>query len=486
MRSIGQDNGRWKNWARLVVLSLMVGAGTCAMPSWGQTPDNERTTLQHLSKAFTAIAESATPGVVFIEIERLGVPFAFNNPFDLFGEEFFERFFGRRFSERRPSRQFRQTGQGSGCIISADGYILTNHHVVGDAERITVSLVDGRKFIAKMIGTDPQSDVAVIKIDGTGLPVLPLGDSDTLKAGEWVMAIGNPFGLTHTVTVGIVSATGRSRLGIADYEDFIQTDASINPGNSGGPLLNITGQVVGINTAIFTRSGGYMGIGFAIPINMARAIQEQLVLTGKVVRGFLGVVIQDVTEDLAESFALPGPGGALLAEVLTASPAARAGLQPGDVIVAFNGTTVQDGEQLRHMVARSTPGTLVTVALIRNGESQNITVTIEELPPEPMTGEPEIAEQAQLGLAVQDLTDELAEQFGYKMNTGVVIAQVEPDSPADRAGLRPSMLIHQANRQPISNVREFQQALAKLDSIKRVLFLVQDEQASRFVVLRLD
>jgi serine protease Do len=244
--------------------------------------------------------------------------------------------------------------------------------------------------------------------------------------------------------------------------------------------------VVGINTAIFTRSGGYMGIGFAIPINMARAIQEQLVTTGRVVRGFLGVVIQDVTEDLAESFALPGPGGALLAEVVAASPAAKAGLQPGDVFVAFNRTTVQDGEQLRYLVAQSPPGTLVTVTLIRNGEPQDITVTIEELPPESLAREAEIAEQAQLGLVVQDMTDELAEQFGYNMNTGVVIAQVEPDSPADRAGLRSSMLVRQANRQPISNVRDFQQALAKLDSIKRVLLLVQDEQASRFVVLHLD
>ena len=245
--------------------------------------NSDLTILERTSKAFTRIAKKVNPAVVFIQVEKTiktgqgGSPFGFNDPFDLFNDDFFRRFFGHRFPDRGP-RAYKQMGLGSGFIISQDGYILTNNHVVGDADKITVRLNDGREFKAKTIGTDPNSDVALIKIDGSkNLPVLPLGDSDALEVGEWVMAIGNPFGLSHTLTVGVVSAKGRNSVGINDYEDFIQTDAAINPGNSGGPLINMKGEAIGINTAIYSKSGGYMGIGFAIPINMVKVIKKQLI-----------------------------------------------------------------------------------------------------------------------------------------------------------------------------------------------------------------
>jgi len=277
-------------------------------------------------------------------------------------------------------RKFQQRGQGSGFIISKDGYILINNHVVGDADLIKVKLSDGREFKAKVIGTDPQSDVAVIKIDATNLPVLRLGDSDKLEVGEWVIAIGNPFGLSQTVTVGVVSAKGRSRIGINDYEDFIQTDAAINPGNSGGPLVNIHGEAVGMNTAIFSRSGGYMGIGFAIPINMAKAIKDQLLKKGKVTRGWLGVVIQDIDEELAKSFGLEKTEGVLIAEVSEGSPAEKAGLKQGDIILRLNGKKVDDLGELRNKIALTAPGTKVKLEVLRENKRRTIQVTIGEQP----------------------------------------------------------------------------------------------------------
>jgi len=271
--------------------------------------------LARTSQAIAEIVREAMPAVVFVQVEKTVEQrssfFGGQNPFS--NDPFFQRFFGPQFRQR--PRKFKQRGQGSGFIMSKDGYILTNNHVVGDADSISVKLADGRKFKAKVIGKDPQSDVAVIKIKASGLPVLPLGNSDALQVGEWVIAIGNPFGLTQTVTVGVVSAKGRSRLGISDYEDYIQTDAAINPGNSGGPLINIHGEAVGINSAIFSRSGGYMGIGFAVPINMAKAVKNQLIKNGKVVRGWLGVVIQEIDEDLAKSFGLKKTEGVLISEV---------------------------------------------------------------------------------------------------------------------------------------------------------------------------
>jgi serine protease Do len=475
------------NWSKPLILGLGVAIFALLLHGWVQAREQNQDipALQHLSTAFTQVAKQALPAVVFIQVEKTietsQGPFEFNDPFDLFNDEFFRRFFGRRFP--RPQRKYRQMGLGSGFIISRDGYILTNHHVVGDADRIKVKLADGREVKAKLIGTDPKSDVAVIKIKGDDLPVLPLGDSDALEVGEWVIAIGNPFGLTHTITVGVVSAKGRSGMGIEDYEDFIQTDAAINPGNSGGPLINLRGEVIGINTAIFSRSGGYMGIGFAIPINMVKAIEQQLIATGKVTRGYLGVHIQNLTDDLAKSFGLENTEGVLIADVAKDSPASKAGIKTGDVIVVFDGKPVKNVQQLRNMVALTLPGTQVQVVVVRDREKRELTVTIGELAEEQVASVEGSGLLEKLGFAVQDLTPELAQQFGYEEGGGVLVSQVEAGSPAAMVGIRPGTLIRQVNRQPVHNTEEFMQALAKSEETKRVLFLLQDRRGTRFVAL---
>ena len=347
---------------------VVVASTFPTLPAWAAEPEEDVKTLRSLSKAFTRVAQKALPAVVFIKVERgesAGRGSSeFNNPFDLFGEEFFERFFGRRQPGRQPKQPW-EMGQGSGFVVSKDGYILTNHHVVGEAERIIVGFSDGRELPAKTIGTDPKSDVAVIKIDGKNFPVLALGDSDALEVGEWVMALGNPFGLSHTITVGVVSAKGRSQVGIVDYEDFIQTNAAINPGNSGGPLINLNGEVVGINTAIFSRSGGYMGIGFAIPVNMAKSIERQLVSSGKVTRGYMGVRIQELTDDLAKSFGVEMTAGVLIAEVSKGAAAEKAGLKTGDVVISFDGKPVRAPGQFRNAVALVSPGTTIPIVVMR-------------------------------------------------------------------------------------------------------------------------
>ena len=440
-----------------------------------------------LSKAFAAVAKKAGPAVVFVQVEKVVVrrgpafePFPFGSPFDFFGDEFFERFFGRRFP-----RKYRQMGAGSGFIISKDGYIITNNHVVADADKVKVKLADGREFNAKIVGTDPASDVAVLKIDADNLPVLPLGDSDKIEVGEWVLAIGNPFGLTQTVTVGVISAKGRSGVGITDYEDFIQTDAAINPGNSGGPLVNLRGEAIGMNTAIFTRSGGYMGIGFAIPINMVKIITEQLIKTGKVTRGWLGVVIQELNEDLAKSFGLEKPEGALVTEVAENSPAEKAGLKPGDIIVEYNGKPVKNVAELRTMVALTPPGTKVKLVVVRKGKRKTLEVTIGNQPQSLalLTGQDEFLKK--LGLEVQPLTPELAEQFGYGVKEGVIITGVAPGSPAAMAGLRPGMLVEEVNHQKVRTLKDFARALAQSKKTGRVLFLVRDREFRRYVAIRL-
>ena len=440
-----------------------------------------------LSKAFAAVAKKAGPAVVFVQVEKVVVkrgpafePFPFGSPFDFFGDEFFERFFGRRFP-----RKYRQMGAGSGFIISKDGYIITNNHVVADADKVKVKLADGREFNAKIVGTDPASDVAVLKIEAENLPVLPLGDSDKIEVGEWVLAIGNPFGLTQTVTVGVISAKGRSGVGITDYEDFIQTDAAINPGNSGGPLVNLRGEAIGMNTAIFTRSGGYMGIGFAIPINMVKIITEQLIKTGKVTRGWLGVVIQELNEDLAKSFGLEKPEGALVTEVAENSPAERAGLKPGDVIVEYNGKPVKNVAELRTMVALTPPGTKVKLVVVRKGKRKTLEVTIGNQPQSLalLTGQDEFLKK--LGLEVQPLTPELAEQFGYGVKEGVIITGVAPGSPAAMAGLRPGMLVEEVNHQKVRTLKDFARALVQSKKTGRVLFLVRDREFRRYVAIRL-
>ncbi len=459
------------------------------------TEDDNIALLDRSAKAFSSVVKKAGPAVVYIGVEKTAKGFGSQGqgqvPPELFNDPFFQRFFGPQFQHPNVKpRQFKQRGAGSGFIISSDGMILTNNHVVEDADTIKVRLADEREFTAKVIGTDPQSDVALIKIDGKDLPVLPLGNSDKLEVGEWVIAIGSPFELSQTVTVGVVSAKGRSKIGINDYENFIQTDAAINPGNSGGPLLNIHGEAVGINTAIFSRSGGYMGIGFAIPVNMAKNIQKQLQENGRVTRGWLGVVIQDVNEDLAQSFDLDKAEGILVAEVADNSPAAKAGLQQGDVILSLNGTQLEDVANLRNRIAMIQPKTKVTLQLIRDGRKKSIDVVIGEQPSDfsrtamGHAGPTKGSLLDKMGLTLQDLTPELADQFGYTREQGVLIAQVSPDSPAARVGLKPGQLIEEVNKVRIHNLAQLKKALAKARNPKQILLRVRADEFSQYVVLR--
>jgi len=340
-------------------------------------------TLEETGRAFKSIAKEALPAVVFIDVES-----TVEVPSSHFEHPLFEQFFGRGWQGESRQREYSQQGQGSGFIISKEGYILTNSHVVNDADRITVTLGDGRKFKATLVGADPKSEVALIQIeDAKDLPVVELGDSDELAVGEWVLAAGNPFGLSQTVTAGIVSALGRDETGIAEYGNFIQTDAAINPGNSGGPLLDIQGKVVGINTAIVTRSGGYMGIGFAIPINQAVAIKEQLIAHGHVSRSVLGVYIQNVDEDLAESFGMEGMEGILISEVMPDSAAEEAGLQGGDIVMAYDGVPVSRVGAFRNRVAATPPYSEVTLKIFRDGEVLDVMVTTRPM------DEPQVAQE---------------------------------------------------------------------------------------------
>ena len=447
--------------------------------------------LRQSGKAFSFVAKKVSPAVVFIQVEKTvkNQQSMRNSPFD---DDFFKHFFGPSFPGqqrqfRAPQQQQRKIGQGSGFIISKDGYILTNNHVVGGADKVTVKLEDGREFSAKTIGTDPHTDVAVIKIDAKNLPVVPLGDSDKLEVGEWVVAIGNPFGLSHTLTVGVVSAKGRSRVGLADYENFIQTDAAINPGNSGGPLVDLDGKVIGMNTAIFSRSGGYMGIGFAIPINMIKAVKEQLVLTGHVVRGYLGIIIQEMTPKLAKSFGLDVHKGILVAQVSKNSPAEKAGIKQGDVIVEFDGKKVEKVSPFRNKVALKKPGSKQKITLLRNGKRKIIFIIIGELSKEELSASGETTQNLnKLGLTVQTLTPDLAKQLGLQNEKGVLVTRVTPDTVAAIAGIKAGAVILEVNRKPVSSAGEFKKRVAKSLKTGSVLLLIKEGQYSRFVVLTID
>ena len=474
-----------------IILTFILAFGLVNLHMAGAAEDENIALLDKSAKAFAAVVKKAAPAVVNVRVEKSVMSGSNQTPFDFFNDPFFERFFGPQFKhppqEQQP-HEYKQQGAGSGIIISSDGLILTNNHVVGDADTITVRLADEREFEGKMVGTDPQSDVALIRIDAKDLPVLPLGDSDKLEVGEWVIAIGSPFELNQTVTVGVVSAKGRNRMGISDYENFIQTDAAINPGNSGGPLLNIHGEVIGINTAIFSRSGGYMGIGFAIPINMAKAIKQQLLEKGKVTRGWLGVVIQDITKDLAKSFDLEDTKGVLISEVSENSPAAKAGLKPGDVIIELQGIPMPNVSILRNKVAMIAPGTKAKITVIREGKKKELEVTIGEQPADFAKmgpgGGTENTPLGKMGLTLQNLTEELASQFGYEVNQGVLVADVAQGSPAAEAGMKAGQLIEEVNKQRVHNLDELQKAIAASDDHTKVLLRVRAGNFSQYIVLR--
>ena len=455
-------------------------------PAWASTQADDVAAIEKASQAFTRVAKAAIPTVVFIQVEQTVItsatPFNYNNPFELFEDDMFRRFFGHRFPKMNPSKKYRQTGWGSGFIISKEGHILTNHHVVGEADKIEVRLKDGRAFEAEIVGTDPKSDVALIKAKGAdNLPVLPLGNSEDLEIGEWVMAIGNPFGLSHTLTVGVVSAKGRTSIGITDYEDFIQTDAAINPGNSGGPLINLRGEAVGINSAIFTRSGGYMGIGFAIPIDMVKTIKAQLITHGKVERGYLGIGVQELTQELASYFNLESTEGVIIANIEEDSPAEKYGLKRGDILLEIDGKPVKSVGHYRNIIALSIPGAEIDLKIIRNGELQSFQVTLGSL--SEAENESFVSKDVigKIGFLIQDLTDDLTAQFGYEDIEGVLISNVQSGSPAAMAGLRPGMLIIEVNRISVSNVAEFNKAFQLSKKSKKLLLLVRDRNFFRYI-----
>jgi len=480
-----------KPWGYLWAL-LAVAAATAlviqAPPALGADKNKSLSALNALSDAFTQVSEQASPAVVYIEVEkevkRGRMPQGFRG--NGFPGDFFERFFGQPMPSqpRVPEGKREPYGQGSGFVITPDGYIVTNNHVVSEADGIRVKLKDGRELEAEVVGSDPQTEIALIKVDADGLPTLPLGDSDELKVGEWVLAIGNPFGLTDTVTAGIVSARGRGNVGITDYADFIQTDAAINPGNSGGPLVNLHGEVVGLNTAIYSRSGGYMGIGFAIPVNMVKFVKDQLIENGSITRGFLGVLIQNLTPDLAESFGLEDGIGILIGEVSEDSPASKGGLESGDVIVKFEGQPVEEVGSFRSRIASTPPGEKVRLEIIRDGKRITKRVEIGTLDEQSaVVKSTPSGTQMKMGLTVQNLTDEIAARLGYDEETGVVVTEVENGSAAAAAGLKPGVLIKEVNRKPVQNTREFTKAMKDADPDKPVLLLVQDGEYSRFVAL---
>ena len=471
--------------ALFVLILLLI---PIAAPIWAQ--DNlqkDIELLQRASKARAAIVKEIRKSVVNISVEKKVSSGESDAP-DLFNDPFFRRFFQPRLpNQPGQPREFKQRGLGSGVIVSKDGYILTNSHVAGDADKILVKLPDGRELDAKLVGTDPATDVAVLQVKADNLPFAKLGNSDELDVGETVIAIGNPFGLEQTVTSGIVSAKGRSGVGVSDYEDFIQTDASINPGNSGGPLINLEGEVIGINTAIFSRSGGNMGIGFAIPINMTRAVMNALIENGKVTRGFLGVVIQDVTQELADALGVQPGSGVLISSVGPDSPAAQAGIKQGDLIVSFNDKEVKTSNQLRNTVAGIAPGAKVPVALVREGKTIKLAVQVGEQPANLRAAfreEGEAAPQGTLGMMLEPLNPATAQQLGYVGLNGLVVTQVEPESPAALAGLRQGALVLEANRKPMRTPADFERAVQETGSGKSLLLLVRLGDVSRFLVIK--
>jgi len=448
-----------------------------AGPVFQVTRSEPLVNVSALAEGFRPVVKKALPAVVNISTTKI-VRTRPAGPFPFFDDPFFRDFFG--FGWDFVPRERRETSLGSGVIVSSDGYILTNDHVISGATEIIVSLADKRELKAKVVGSDPKTDIAVLKVEEKNLPTLPLGDSSKVEVGDIVLAMGNPFGIGQTVTMGIVSATGRGGLGIETYEDFIQTDAAINPGNSGGPLVNMRGEVIGINTAIISRSGGYQGIGFAVPINMAREVMEQIIKKGRVVRGWLGVTIQPVTSQVAQALGLKEAKGALVADVQKDSPADKAGLKTGDIIQAVNNKEIEDSRDLQLTIARMAPGTTVTLKVLRDGKPITVTATLGEYPEEKR----EVAfapgeEREALGLDVQDLTPQIARQLGLPPNTfGVVVTAVAPGSAAEDAGLRRGDVIQEVNRQPVQNERAFWQAVRRAG--KRPLLLLVNRGGSTF------
>jgi serine protease Do len=480
---------RW--WAAPVVLvallalvTLVPGQGLTNAPKLWTERTSQAPGPTTIAPNWVEIAKTTMPAVVNITT-KVGTE---RGPRGMqqVPEEFREFF--RRFG--LPQERFQQPpmqGRGSGFIINKDGHILTNNHVIDNAEEVQVKVSDGREFKAKVIGKDPKTDIALIKIDdGRDLPVIPLGESDKLEVGEPVMAIGNPFGLEQTVTTGIVSAKGRV-IGGGPYDDFIQTDASVNPGNSGGPLVNARGEAVGITTAIFSRTGGSIGIGFAVPVNMAKFVATQLAQHGRVERGWLGVSIQPMTAELARTFGVSGSDGALVSSVFEGSPAEKAGLRPGDIITEFDGQAIGKTTELSRVVAATPVGKKVTLKVIRDGKTVSLGTTVARMSdkePVELAAEESSQKSGRLGLAVEPLTPEVARELRTTEKYGLVVREVEQGSPADEAGIRRGDLITEVNRQPVRSVDDLRQAVERTKSGQTALLRVHRDGSAMYLTLK--
>ena len=463
------------------LIFLLIGTFILVGQSWNcQAASQPLRVAEDLGTAFVEVARKVLPSVVSIRSERtvtvspgegFGKDFFKGTPF----EDFFKGFGGP------PSKQ-KQRGEGSGVIVDSRGYILTNYHVVGEAEKITVRLYDGREFKGTIQGVDPKTDLAVIHVEADNLPAAVLGDSDRIQVGEWAIAIGSPFGLQETVTVGVISAKGRSGLGTGTYEDFIQTDASINPGNSGGPLVNIRGEVIGINAMIIQPG---QGIGFAIPINLAKTIMTQLITHRKVIRPWVGIGLQDLSEDLVKSFNLKEREGVLINQVFEGSPAEKAGLKPGDIVTDVDGTKVKSSQELVKEVLKKAVGQEIRLGIIREGNRLEISLTTAQMPDEPRRQKASEEEKKEwFGLRVRELTPEAAKELGLRRVEGVLIERVEPGSPAQDVGLRAGDVILEVNRQRIRTEEEYRKAMEKVVPEKGALLLVSRGGSTFFVSLR--
>lgn len=467
---------------RWMIVFLGAFALATALPTEGP---KGTTLLEQISEAIAELAEQSKPAAVSIKCIIAGGEGDFSNPYDMFGDDLFRRFFGPQF----PQQQQQQVAGGSGFIVSPDGFIVTNNHVIKDATSVTVMLNDGREFGAVVKGSDARTDLAVLKIEADDLPYLVFGDSDSLRAGDMVFAVGNPFGLEGTITQGIVSAKGRQDLGIATYEDFIQTDAAINPGNSGGPLLNARGEVIGVNTAIFSRSGGYMGIGLAIPSKMVQPVISQIMEKGTVKRGYLGIILQPVDKELCDALNLDKAEGVLISDVVKDSPAGKAGLKQGDIILQYNGKMVKNINKFRHDIAMMVPGTKIELKILRNLKPQTITVELGTQ----TDGEAISADLTQkLGIELENLTPEIAGKLGYSSDVaGVVISKVKQGSAAAMAGLRPGFLITGValdwnNQKAVKNIGDFDAALDQLGDKKYIILIVRHQNFQRYYTLKLN
>jgi Do/DeqQ family serine protease len=460
-------------------------AVAAASPITASPPVERTATDQPAPGSYANVVRSAAPAVVTVRVEKrasfvpTGVPQLPDDPM-------FREFFGRRFqAPRRPPRTPRQSGLGSGVIATADGYILTNNHVVEGAERVRVELTDRRTLDAKVVGTDAASDLALLKVEATGLPTMPMGDSSRVNVGDIVLAIGNPLNVGQTVTMGIISAKGRATgVGDGSFEDFLQTDAPINQGNSGGALVSTTGELVGINSQILTPTGGNIGLGFAIPSNMARNVMDQLRTDGKVVRGRLGVLIQNVTADMAASLKLSDVSGALVSSVEPGSAAEKAGLRQGDVIVGIAGEKLADNNALRNRIAGTRPGTSIALDILRDGKRQTLTATVELMPEgtEVASGEGR-SDRSGYGMTVEPLTPEIARSLQLTRREGVVVRDVDPDGAAAAAGLEPGDVIAQVNGEAVRTPADLKTALAKVTD-RPALLLVARRDAEVFLTIR--